>query len=472
MDSPLSPSHAEGVIPPKPPKILDSKPFINELIQLDHNHVWHPYASTKLAFPPYFVLSAEGAYLELSDGDTRYHVVDGMASWWCAIHGYRNPVMDNAITTQIQKYAHVMFGGLTHEPAIQLCSELAELSGFDRVFLADSGSVAMEVALKLARQVQMARKGINPETLATSKLKGCALPQKFAALRGGYHGDTWGVMSVCDPDMGMHSLYGGALPAQIFLPRPPAKNAESAEIASWCQEVQKTIEKHRQELIGIVVEPLLQGAGGMWVWAVEALRYLRQLCDEYDLLLLADEIATGFGRTGRLFACEWAEVKPDIMAVGKALTGGYLTQSAMLTSNQIVSELEANNSSVLMHGPTFMANPLASAASLASLSLIKSGYWQTSVPMIEKIFTQELASLQDNPLVADIRIFGAAAAVELTQTVDMPLATVTAIRNGAWLRPFGKVVYSLPPYICTADDIRIIAKAICAVVAAHTKELS
>lgn len=443
----------------------DAEKIAKHLLETDQANVWHPYASAKLGFAPYLVTDASGATLTLTDGAQNYTVVDGMSSWWCKIHGYRNPVMDNALKEQIARYSHVMFGGLTHEFGIKLCQKLTQLTGYDRAFLADSGSVAMEVALKLARQVQIARHDLNPTAESTSQRT------RFAALRGGYHGDTWGVMSVCDPDLGMHTMYSDSLQQQIFLPRPPAFNADEEAVANWCSEAEKLIESCHLQLAGIVYEPILQGAGGMWMWHPQCLSFIRTLCDKYQLLMIADEIATGFGRTGKMFAYEWVDVKPDIMAVGKALTGGYLTQAAVLTTQELTDQLELGQAKVLMHGPTFMANPLACAASLASISILETGQWPSQVELINRVFTAQLSELKSHPLVADVRFLGAAAAVELTQPVDMRIATTTAIKTGVWLRPFGKVIYSLPPYICSEEELKTVASAICSAVHAQGKTI-
>lgn len=441
------------------------------LLAQDQAHVWHPYASTVDPGPRYVVRSAAGTRLLLQDENATYDVVDGMASWWCAIHGYRHPVLDAALTAQAGQFSHVMFGGLTHEPAVALATTLAGMApeGLDRVFLADSGSVAMEVALKLARQLQLtrsARRGSSPAGAGTARTR-------VAALRGGYHGDTLGAMSVCDPDGGMHAAFADSIPAQVFLPRPPAFAADTAAVAQWADQARQIVHDHRDVLAAIVVEPVLQGAGGMWSWAPAALRELRTIADDYELLLVADEIATGFGRTGTFFACERAETVPDILVVGKALTGGYLTQAAVIARDSLATEIGHGPFGALMHGPTFMGNPLASAVSLASLGLLADGAWRADVARVEEVLTRQLAPLAalagvPGSGVADVRVLGATAAValdvEVTGPLDMAEATRAGLRHGVWLRPFRNLVYAMPPYIADEDDLAIIGGGIRAAV--------
>lgn len=423
------------------------------LTSIDRAHVWHPYASPFPTADLPVVREARGARLVIEDARGLREVVDGMASWWCAVHGYRNPVLDQAVTEQVGRFSHVMFGGLTHEPAVTLAESLVELApdGLTRVFLADSGSVAMEVALKVALQTALAKPGVRRT--------------RFAALRGGYHGDTWGVMSVCDPDGGMHSIYAGAVQPHVFLPRPPAPGDDEA-LATWQAEVDELIHAHRDELAAIVCEPLLQGAGGMWTYDARALRHLRQVADEHDLLLVVDEIATGFGRTGTLWACDAAGITPDVMAIGKALTGGYVTQAAVLCTEKVAQALADGPAGVLMHGPTFMANPLACAISNASVGIIAEGGWQADVARIADRMRAELAPLRSAPNVVDVRILGATAAIELDAPIDMALATRTAIDHGVWLRPFRNLVYAMPPYVATDADLATLGSAMRAVAAA------
>lgn len=423
-----------------------------ERLSFDRRHVWHPYASTLRPGPLLRVVDAHGARLVLDDGTGPVEVVDAMASWWCMIHGYRHPALDAAIVEQTGWFSHVMFGGLTHDPALGLVERLLRLvpPGLDRVFLADSGSVAMEVALKLIRQVQAAR--------------GHPSRTRFAALRGAYHGDTWGVMALCDPDGGMHAMYSGAVQRHVFLPRPPAFAAPDAAVAAWAAEARALVHEARDDLAGIVVEPILQGAGGMWPWAPAALRELRALADEYELPLIADEIATGLGRTGRLFACDWAGIVPDVLVLGKALTGGYLTQAAVITRDAFATEVSRGPGGALMHGPTFMANPLACAVSSASLDLIAAGTWRGDVARAGRVLADGLAPLAGHGAVRDVRVLGAMAAIELDAPVDMVAATRTAVEHGVWLRPFGRLVYAMPPYLTTNDDLRRIAAGMVAVV--------
>ncbi|GAA1395497.1 adenosylmethionine--8-amino-7-oxononanoate transaminase [Luteococcus peritonei] len=429
------------------------------LLEADRRHLWHPYASTAEPGPLRCVTEAHGTRLVLDDGTGPVEVVDAMASWWCQVHGYRNPVLDRALHEQVDRFSHVMFGGLTHAGAVGLAERLVAMTPdpLQRVFLADSGSVAMEVALKLARQYQVARAGGRP----TRRMR-------CAALRGAYHGDTWGVMALCDPEGGMHAMYAGAVEQHLFLPRPPGFAADEAQLQSWAEQARALVHAHRDELAAIVVEPVLQGAGGMWPWAPAALRELRALADTYELLLVADEIATGLGRTGRLWACDWAEVVPDVLVLGKAMTGGYCTQAAVVATEQVARTV-SQGCGALMHGPTFMANPLACAVSSASLDLLADG-WQHQVPALEQGLRSGLAGLQDHRGVTDVRVLGGTAAVELTRPVDLPLATRVAIEHGVWLRPFRNLVYAMPPYVCTAEDLATITGAMRAVVDALTEE--
>ncbi len=426
------------------------------LLSTDAAQVWHPYAPTVGQAPARVVTEAYGARLVLDDGSGPREVVDAMASWWCMVHGYRHPVLDAAVVDQVGRFSHVMFGGLTHAPAVALVEQLIRLAPsdgdrlLDRVFLADSGSVAIEIALKLARQVQIAR--------------GRATRTRIAALRGGYHGDTLGAMSVCDPVGGMHAMFAGSIPAQVFLPRPPAFDASATTVEAWSAQAREIVHAHRDELAGIIVEPVLQGAGGMWPWAPSALTVLRALADEFDLVLIADEIAIGLGRTGRLFGGDWAGVVPDILVLGKALTGGYVTQAAVLTSNALAAEVSHGPGGALMHGPTFMANPLACAVSSASLGLIETGAWRADTTRIAAVLGRELDPLRRHPAVADVRVLGGTAAVELAVPLDVGLATRTGIDHEVWFRPFRNLVYAMPPYVTSADELATIGAAMRAVV--------
>ncbi|MDU5073580.1 MAG: adenosylmethionine--8-amino-7-oxononanoate transaminase [Cutibacterium avidum] len=427
------------------------------LLEYDRRHVWHPYAPTVGADPMLAVTAADGARLQLHDGEHRYEVIDGMASWWCQIHGYRNPVLDEAVSRQSSQFSHVMFGGLTHQAAVDAVKALVDLAPepLDRVFLADSGSVGVEVSLKLARQVQIARTAARGGTLTRTRI---------AALRGAYHGDTLGAMSVCDPVGGMHAMFSDSIPQQLFLPRPPSFDADDDAVETWCDQANEIIDAHRDELAGIIVEPILQGAGGMWPWSPACLKHLRQRADDLDLVLIADEVATGFGRTGKLFACEWADIVPDIMVVGKSMTGGYMTQSAVLCSDELATEVSRGPGGSLMHGPTFMGNPLASAVTAASLGIVAQGGWQNDVARINEVMSRELTPLRDLDGVIDVRVFGAIAAVQVDSPIVMRRATRTAVENRVWLRPFRDLVYAMPPYICTEDDLVVMAAGMRAVV--------
>jgi adenosylmethionine-8-amino-7-oxononanoate aminotransferase len=407
----------------------------DELLAYDREHLWHPYTSMTEPTPVRLVTGAAGCELELADG-TR--VVDGMSSWWAAIHGYRHPVLDAALVAQAGEFAHVMFGGLTHAPAIRLAERLVEITpaGLDHVFLADSGSVSVEVAIKMVLQHQ----------------RGIGRPERtrLLTIRGGYHGDTFGCMSVCDPVGGMHSMFAEVLPQQVFADRPPARDEE---VAGWSEEVRRLAETHAHELAGIIVEPLLQGAGGMHAYPTECLRVLRTIADEHGLLLVFDEIATGFGRTGTLFAADAAGVTPDVMCLGKALTGGYLTLAAVLCTGEVARGVSASESGVLMHGPTYMGNPLACAVALASIDLLLAGDWQDRVRHINHRLTTGLAPLRGHPSVVDVRTLGAIGVVQLDHPVDVVAATDAAVAAGVWLRPFRDLIYTMPPYVISDEEL-------------------
>jgi len=411
------------------------------LLAWDREHVWHPYTSMSDPTPVRMVTGADGVRLRLADGT---ELVDGMSSWWAAIHGYNHPALNAAMTAQAQDYAHVMFGGLTHAPAIRLAQRLVELApdGLEKVFLADSGSVSVEVALKMVLQAQRGRG--RPERT------------RMLTVSGGYHGDTFGCMSVCDPVGGMHSMFAATLPEQVFAPRPPA---DQADVAEWASAVASLAATHSDQLAGIIVEPLLQGAGGMHVYPAECLRVLRRVADEHGLVLVFDEIATGFGRTGTMFAAEGAGVTPDIMCVGKALTGGYLSLAAVLCTRRVGEDLSASESGVLMHGPTYMGNALACAVALASLDLLAAGDWADDVRRIEGGLVDGLSACRGQSGVVDVRTFGAVGVVQLDHPVDVVKATDAAIEQGVWLRPFRDLVYTMPPYVTTDDDLARICTA-------------
>jgi adenosylmethionine-8-amino-7-oxononanoate aminotransferase len=407
-----------------------------ELLELDRRHVWHPYGPMPASEPALPVESARGVRLRLADGR---ELIDGMASWWCAIHGYRHPELDAAVLDQVGRMSHVMFGGLTHAPAVQLAERLVRMTpaGLEHVFFTDSGSVAVEVAIKAALQAA------GPER------------PRLLTVRGGYHGDTFGAMAVCDPVGGMHARFAGALAEHVFAPRPPAGFGAPLD-PEWEMEVTRLAERHAHELAAIVVEPIVQGAGGMRFHSPACIRLLRELCDRLDLLLVLDEIATGFGRTGPLFACEHAQVTPDLLCVGKALTGGYLTLAATLCTPRVAERIGG----ALMHGPTFMANPLATATALTSLGLLEDGGWRADVARIERGLVAGLAPARELPGVAQVRVLGAIGVVQLDRPVDVAAATRAAVEEGVWLRPFRDVIYTMPPYVTGDDDLRRITDAV------------
>jgi adenosylmethionine-8-amino-7-oxononanoate aminotransferase len=416
------------------------------LLAIDRERVWHPYGPLPAQQAPLPVVSAQGGRLRLADGR---ELIDGMSSWWCAIHGYRHPRLDAAVREQLERMAHVMFGGLTHEPAVRLAERLVQIApaGLERVFFADSGSVSVEVAIKMVLQYQRAVG--RPERT------------RLFTVRGGYHGDTFGAMSVCDPVGGMHSLFSGALPEHVFADRPPDGFHASLD-AGWAEHVGELMARHAHELAAVIVEPVVQGAGGMRFHSPECVALLRRLCDQHGLLLIADEIATGFGRTGALFACEHAGVSPDVMCVGKALTGGYLTLAATLCTPDVAAAISAGEGGALMHGPTFMANPLACAVALASLDLLADGGWREDVARIERGLREGLAPARDLPGVADVRVLGAIGVVQLEREVDVAAATTAAVERGVWLRPFRDLLYTMPPYATAEDDLATVTAAIVA----------
>jgi adenosylmethionine-8-amino-7-oxononanoate aminotransferase len=421
-----------------------------ELLARDRAHVWHPYAPMPAEFEPLVVRSARGVRLRLADGR---ELIDGMSSWWCAVHGYRHPVLDAAAGAQLEQMAHVMFGGLTHEPAVALADALLERvpDPLAHVFFADSGSVAVEVALKMCLQYW----------------RGRGRPQKtrMLSLRGGYHGDTFGAMGICDPVDGMHSLFADVLADNVFAPRPPGgvdRELDEAYVAVLAQ----LVEEHRDQLAAVVIEPVVQGAGGMWFYSAEYVRVLRELCDAHDVLLVLDEIATGFGRSGTYFACERAGIGPDVMCVGKALTGGYVTLAATLCTAEIASTISAGEGGALMHGPTYMANPLACAIALASMRLLGESEWQANVERIEQTLTSALAPLRGAQGVTEVRVLGAIGVIELEHSVDIASATAAAVAAGVWLRPFRNLIYTMPPYITTDAELHTIAGAMKAAAAA------
>jgi adenosylmethionine-8-amino-7-oxononanoate aminotransferase len=381
--------------------------------------------------------------LRLADGR---QLIDGMSSWWCAIHGYHHPALNRAVSVQLERMAHVMFGGLTHEPAVRLAARLTEIApaGLERVFLADSGSVSVEVAIKMCLQAQRAR--------------GSAGRTRLLTVRGGYHGDTFGAMAVCDPVTGMHSLFTDVLPQHVFAPRPPDGFRAGLD-EQWAREVSELVAAHAQQLAAVILEPVVQGAGGMRFHAPECVALMRALCDEHGLLLVLDEIATGFGRTGEMFAAEHAGVAPDVMCVGKALTGGYLTLAATLCTADVAKAVSAGEGHGLMHGPTFMANPLACAVALASLELLEDGAWRQQVADIEQGLRAGLEAAAALPGVADVRVLGAIGVIELAEEVDVAAATAAAVAHGVWLRPFRNLIYAMPPYVIDEQDLSAVSAA-------------
>jgi adenosylmethionine---8-amino-7-oxononanoate aminotransferase len=420
----------------------------SQLLELDRAHVWHPYGPMPGSVDPLVVASAEGVRLRLAEpvGDVR-ELVDGMSSWWAAIHGYRHPALDAAVTDQLGRMSHVMFGGLTHEPAVRLAATLVELTPepLRHVFLADSGSVSVEVALKMCLQYW--------------RSLGKPGKRRMLTWRGGYHGDTFHPMSVCDPDGGMHRIWSGVLPEQIFVPEPPAGFDAPLDDA-YAATLEEAIARHAHELAAVIVEPVVQGAGGMRFHSPEYLRLLRDLTTAHDVLLIFDEIATGFGRTGALFAADHAAVSPDVMCVGKALTGGYLSMAAALCTAEVAAGISKGELPVLAHGPTFMGNPLSAAVANASIDLLLRGDWAADVKRIETVLAEQLAPARDIPGVTDVRVLGAIGVVQLDHDVDMAAATAAAVAEGVWLRPFRDLIYTMPPYITDDADLARIAAAV------------
>ena len=420
------------------------------LLALDRAHVWHPYGPMPGTATPYVVESAAGVRLRLAEPVAGHReLVDGMSSWWAAVHGYRHPVLDEAVRDQLGRMSHVMFGGLTHEPAVRLAATLVDITPepLRHVFLADSGSVAVEVAMKMCLQYW--------------RSVGRPRKQRLLTWRGGYHGDTFHPMSVCDPDGGMHRLWGGVLPRQVFAAEPPAGFDAPLDDA-YAASLADLVERHADELAAVVVEPVVQGAGGMRFHSPAYLRLLRELCDRHDVLLVFDEIATGFGRTGELFAAGHAGVSPDVMCLGKALTGGYLTMAATLCTGEVADGISRGEVPVLAHGPTFMGNPLAAAVANASIGLLLGQDWQTEVKRVRTGLAAGLADAAGVPGVADVRVLGAIGVVQLDHPVDVAAATAAAAREGVWLRPFRDLIYTMPPYVTGDEDLARIGAAVTA----------
>lgn len=419
---------------------------------IDKNHIWHPYSAMKSDLPVYEVESAKGVRLKLKDGR---ELIDGMSSWWCMIHGYNQPEMNKALEQQVKKMSHVMFGGLTHEPAIELTKKLIEITPalLQKVFYSDSGSVAVEVAMKMAIQYWHAKK--QPEK------------QRFISLRSAYHGDTFAAMSVSDPDTGMHSLFKDIIPHQIFIKQPASRFGESCN-KNELNELEQILKNHSDEISALILEPIVQGAGGMWFYSADYLRKVKELSEKFNVLLIFDEIATGFGRTGKLFACEHAGVSPDIMCIGKALTGGYLTLAATLTTEKISNTIDNGNPGIFMHGPTFMANPLACTAALTSIKLLLESNWQENINRIQQQLEQELKICNTFDAVKEVRVLGAIGVVEMKKPVNMKNITEAFVAAGVWVRPFGKLIYLMPPFIINANDLKILTTAIVEIIKKHS----
>lgn len=416
-----------------------------QLLELDRQAVWHPYSScgTNNTEASYLVDSAQGVNIHLADGRT---VIDGMSSWWCALHGYNHPILNQALIEQSQKMSHIMFGGLTHQPAIELAQLLVEISpaGLNKVFFSDSGSVAVEVAIKMALQYWHA--------------DGQPSKTKLLTVKNGYHGDTFAAMSVCDPVNGMHHLFKDNLNQQLFSSAPPPgfdRDCSKEDLA----DLRSQLEQYHQQIAAIIIEPIVQGAGGMRIYSPSYLKQISALSKEFNVLFIADEIATGFGRTGKLFACEHAGVEPDILCLGKALTGGYMTLAATLCSDKLADGICQGDAGVFMHGPTFMANPLACSVALASCRLLLQKNWQQDINRIEKTLEAGLAPLRQSDRVADVRVLGAIAVVEMKQTVEKSQLQEELLEQGVWLRPFGRLVYTMPPFICNEQELTAITSA-------------
>jgi len=434
-----------------------------DLLGIDRQTVWHPYTSMTDPLPSFLVESANGVEIQLATGET---LIDGMSSWWAAIHGYNNKSLNEAITEQTSKMAHVMFGGLTHEPAINLCQKLVEITppGLDKVFLSDSGSVSVEVAMKMALQYwhsKASQNAVDNIEVGSIEIEHNS-KNRCLTVHNGYHGDTFAAMSVCDPINGMHQLFEKTLTKQLFAPAPKTPFSQAWQ-TNDIDELSKIFAQHHQTIAAFIIEPIVQGAGGMRIYHPEYLKACRALCDKFDVLMIVDEIATGFGRTGKMFACEHADISPDILCLGKALTGGYMTLAATLCTNHIATTISNGEAGCFMHGPTFMGNPLACAVANASLALLANNQWQQQVSNIEKQFNNELLPLQKHQRVADVRILGAIGVIEATQAVNMAKIQQRFVEQGVWIRPFGKLIYLMPPFIMKPEQLTKLISAVATV---------
>lgn len=414
------------------------------LLNFDKNHVWHPYTSITEPLPVYEVVSAQASSLKLRSGET---LVDGMSSWWAAIHGYNNKQLNKAVKKQLKKMSHVMFGGITHKPAVKLAKKLIEITppNLTKVFFSDSGSVAVEVAMKMALQYRHA--------------KGQYSKNKFITVKSGYHGDTWNAMSVCDPITGMHGIFKGSLTENFFAEQPKSVFNQEFNIEDL-KSVNEIIEKHHSQITAFIIEPIVQGAGGMWFYSPQYLNEIYEICKKYDILLIFDEIATGFGRTGKMFATEYTNIQPDIMCLGKAITGGYMSFAATLASVNVAEIISGSAPGVFMHGPTFMANPLACAVALKSIKLLQNSDWKNNVKRIEDFFNAELKICSRNDNVQDVRVLGAIGVVQTKRNINIAKIQKLFVEQGVWIRPFGKLIYLMPPYIITNQELKKLTDSI------------